>query len=51
MKTLKLVKWYVRGLVLRLSRGNGTSYNAFSRWARSEDGRKNGRHSKRMERS
>lgn len=48
MKMLRLVKWYVRGLVLRLSRGNGTSYNAFSRWQRAEDGRRNGRHSSRM---
>lgn len=48
MKTLKLVRWYVRGIVLRLSRGNGTSYNAFSRWQRVNDGRKNGRHSERM---
>lgn len=47
-KLMQLVKWYLKGLTLRLGQGNGTSYNAFNRWQRENDSRKNGRHSSRM---
>lgn len=48
MKTLKLVRWYYKGLKARWSSRKTNGYNSYSRWKRAEDGRRNGRHSNRI---
>ena len=48
-KLTMLVKWYSKGLKARWSSRKTNGYNSYSRWSRANDGRRNGRHSNRME--
>lgn len=48
-KVNSMIKWKIRGLKALIKSRNTKGHNAFSRWKRAEDGRKNGRHSRRME--
>lgn len=48
-KLISNIKWEIRGLKALLKSRKTTGYNSFSRWQRVNDGRKNGRHSRRME--